>query len=79
MTQLTPCPTCAAYDESRGPVIRAAIAKTATGAAAAQAWRDFLAGFHDRHLEQSTQNRRALGRFAALLAVANDLDKEPTR
>lgn len=79
VNQSIPCPTCTAYDADRGDRIRAEIAKTLVGEAAAQKWRDFLAAFHDRHVEQSNRNRRPLGRFSALLASANDLDKEPTR
>lgn len=79
VNQSIPCPTCQAYDAERGDRIRAEIAKTLVGPAAEQKWRDFLAGVHDRHVEQSNQNRRALGRFSALLAAANDLDKETTR
>lgn len=79
VNQTIPCPTCAAYDADRGDRIRTEISKNLTGEAAAQKWRDFLAGFHDRHLEQSRENRRIPGRFVALLAASRDLDTQVSR
>lgn len=67
MSGRTDCARCQLYAMSRGPRIKAEIAKTSTGAEAAARWRGFVDGYHRLHT--------MAGRFAALMAVVREAEE----
>lgn len=65
------CSICASYARIRGARIRDEIHKTVAPADRYDTWVRFMAGVHQRHLDQARANVRALGRVTALMSAIN--------
>lgn len=71
------CALCELYQLSRGDLIRAEIAKTASGGVAVRQFHEFMAGVHERHIAQARERIRSFGRVTALMAhIADELNEE---
>lgn len=69
--QFRACAICTSYARLRGPRIRAEISKTTAPRDRVATWKRFMAGVHQRHLDQARGNVRALGRVTAVMAAIN--------
>lgn len=65
------CSICASYARLRGARVRDEIHRTVPAADRYATWTRFMAGVHQRHLDQARANVRALGRITALMSAIN--------